>query len=585
MRESGSVGRRALLAGAAMALLPFDADAEDATLLSGTINDRMRVAVTSGLKLIPGPGDLLATFVALLWPPSADDVWSEIREAVEALIDQKLNAATLADVNATLLGLKSVSEDYRTNVKGNRSQANTAYTAAEAAFDAAKPHFIAIKGSELLLVGLTANMANLHLAVLRDGVLFGDKWGRDAQWRKQKQQKLAAQITEYVTFARTWVINGRISAGPLPKFEQKDLDIELYGELISRAEHDALVPLAWSRHRARTWSFCNRYVREMTRSVLDHALLWPSFDPTSSAAKHPPSVTREIFSSIYGIPLPSSVIAALPTPAKPLSDVTVFAGAGVSAVQAGYGGVPGPRMGRGDGAVPAAWNPPIAAGNPITVVDGRADIGLDQLQFTFKDGSKTPAAGSATDGKPFDSHFTGHALSSIRVLGASDRAATADCVILGFRPINTLDQPPPPLTRVPPVGNFSAGLTLFDFYDPALAVRTLWVYADGDKIRGLAWQYPLGDRFSVGDVGGDPQHLPNIVFAPDETIRVLTISDSTYGYGSARRVEIATTTQHFVAGAAGGRPTTPTVGGQRIVGFFGTVNPDNFINGLGIYLR
>src|SRR5215471_14642427 len=495
--------------------------------MSTSLNDVSRVTVIRALGAVPEVGEFLGGLVELFWPPDAADIWAEIQSRVEALIDQKLADQVQKDVNATLIGLKAAIKDYKTNVKGRPTDAVAAYTAAETAFDLAQPHFIDIPGSEVLLLPLTAQMANMHLALLRDGVLFGAQWGRDNTWLKQKKAKLAAQIKQYVDFARTWFINGYIAAGPLPRVHQGDLDNEIFGGLPTRSDHASVTTLAVGRYHAQVWSLYNRYVREMTLSVLDYAFYWPSFDPESAAARQLPPLTREIYSNAEGIPDSGQYVGVNPTPAQPISNITAWTGSGVSALQVSYNGVQGPRMGRGDGATPAGWKGTVPAANPVVRVDGSVDIGLNQLEFTFKDGTKAIADGSKKGSRAFEWHFSGHGLSSIYVTGANDFAQAADCVIFGFRLREHSDKPAPQLNKTPMAGNWSAGLRVFDYHDQALAVSKVWVNADGDKIRGLAWQYPLGKVIFVGDV---PQDLssPSLTLDPGQTIAGLTLKDSNY---------------------------------------------------------
>jgi hypothetical protein len=555
--------------------------------MSATFNDLSRLAVISGLNEVPAVGGFLGGLVALFWPPSGADIWGEIQSRVEALIDQKLADQVKKDVNATLTGLKTVIQDYKTNVKGSPSDAVAAYTSAEAVFDAAKPKFIDVPGSEVLLLPLTAQLANMHLALLRDGVLFGAKWGRDNAWLKQKKAKLTAQVKEYVDFARTWYINGYISAAPLPRFHQKDLDVKIYGDLVSRAQHASLVPLAMGRHRAQLWTFYNRYVREMSLSVLDYVFYWPSFDPDSAAAKQLPPLTREIFSNAEGMPDSGHYAGAEPAPAQPITNITAWTGNGVTAVQVSYDGAQGPRMGRSDGTVPAGWKGAVTPANPIVRVNGAVDLALNQLEFTFKDGSKAIADGSQKGSSEFSWHFAGHALSSIYVSGSSDHTPAVDCVIFGFRLRDNLDKPAPQLNKTSLAGNWAAGMSIFDYYDQALTLSKLWINYDGDKIRGLAWQYPLGNAFRAGDVPQDLSSLQTVLsLDPGQRIAAITLKDSTYGYGSVQRIEITLENgQIWSAGVDGGHAVpAPSLNGC-IAGFYGSVNQDNFINSLGVYVR
>jgi len=341
------------------------------------------------------------------------------------------------------------------------------------------------------------------------------------------------------------------------------------------------------RHRAQLWTFYNRYVREMSLSVLDSVVYWPSFDPDSATAKHIPPLTREIFSNAEGMPDSGHYVGAAPAPAQPISNITAWTGSGVSAVQVSYGDAQGPRIGRSDGAVPAGWKGAVTPANPIVRVDGSVDLALNQLELTFKDATKAIADGSQNGSRKFSWHFPGHALSSIYVSGASDHAESADCAIFGFRLRDNLDKPAPQLQKTPMAGNWAAGMSIFDYYDQALTVSKLWVNYDGDKILGLAWQYPLGNAFRAGYVPQDLSSVQNVLsLDPGQRIAAITLKDSNYGYGSVQRIEITLEDgKTWSAGVDGGHAVPIPSLDACIVGFYGSVNQDNFINSLGVYLR
>lgn len=77
-----------------------------------------------------------------------------------------------------------------------------------------------------------------------------------------------------------------------------------------------------------------------------------------------------------------------------------------------------------------------------------------------------------------------------------------------------------------------------------------------------------------------------MVCGSGETLRSLSFKDSGYGHNSLRRIELTTSSQSFSAGPDGYDNVVPVsaVLGTTLGGFFGIVNPDNFMQALGAYI-
>ncbi|KAI3615124.1 twin-arginine translocation pathway signal [Moniliophthora roreri] len=134
--------------------------------------------MVKGLGSIPEIGGILAGIVGALWPDTPEDVWSKVRAEVEALIGQKIDEAVYSLIAAKLPGLGDASKLYLKLVAGHgtgdaiRTQwvaTNTVYTAAASEFQ--NPKF------EWVLGPLFAIFSVLHMTLLRDAVLYGQKWG------------------------------------------------------------------------------------------------------------------------------------------------------------------------------------------------------------------------------------------------------------------------------------------------------------------------------------------------------------------------------------------------------------------------
>jgi len=62
--------------------------------------------ITTGLGEIPYVGSILSALADILWP-SGDDVWTEIKDKVEALIKEKISELVYKQVQNSLKGLKN----------------------------------------------------------------------------------------------------------------------------------------------------------------------------------------------------------------------------------------------------------------------------------------------------------------------------------------------------------------------------------------------------------------------------------------------------------------------------------------------
>jgi hypothetical protein len=379
-------------------------------------NNLVREFILIGLTEIPEVGGLISGLTGILWPASQEDVWDGIENRVEQLIDRKLSGYEYQQVWEDLQGLNNAIDDYTTAVKDSQtdlSYISEKFNAAIAAFETAEPHFKS-EGSEVLLLPLFAQMVNLYLSLLRDGVIFGKKWGWSDRDVADIQTKLTTQINRSVKYANDW-------------YQQGYQNLSL--------------PNDGSNLRSRIFKIQNAYDREMTLSVLDSVFYWPYFDPTVNPPGGTlPKLTREIYSDPQGT---SSIqeFFAFTTPPPKIDNISVWGWDRIDAVQVSYGGVWGNRMGDlptdtsgGCNQPPHGWNGQISAANPIVAVSGRSGDIINAMSFTFKDGRQTnECGGNYPGGDLFSWSFEGHILSFIWIFGVSEYYKSADCVVYGFR--------------------------------------------------------------------------------------------------------------------------------------------------------
>ncbi|MDP2516861.1 insecticidal delta-endotoxin Cry8Ea1 family protein [Photobacterium damselae subsp. piscicida] len=117
---------------------------------------------------------MLSFLVHLLWPSSQKDIWEEIREKVEKLINQKLSEDTYERLKQVLEGLEGVLKQYLKTIQAGASddEIKIHFLAANLFFINQRPWFQQ-KNHEYVLYPLFSIFASLHLTLLRDGLING----------------------------------------------------------------------------------------------------------------------------------------------------------------------------------------------------------------------------------------------------------------------------------------------------------------------------------------------------------------------------------------------------------------------------
>lgn len=91
-------------------------------------------------------------------------------------------------------------------------------------------------------------------------------------------------------------------------------------------------------------------------------------------------------------------------------------------------------------------------------------------------------------------------------------------------------------------------------------------------------------KYAFGD-NGSAYGVAVFDLNPGEVLKSLDLASTSYGYGSFRRIALRTSLDRtFEAGAGGGNVISPAVAGCAIVGFAGSANVDNFVNGFSVWL-
>ncbi len=389
--------------------------------MSLNLNKTFESVVAGILGTVPEVGSLLSALVAVFWPQSGEDVWSEIKGEVEQLVAQQISDAVYQQVQQDLEGLSGLLARYHQAVQAqDNNDIMTQWDILDDAFVQALPHFQA-EPYVFPLMPLFAQFVNLHLALLRDGVLFGANWGWPAATLQDHAQNLTSAVASYTQYANSHYQIGS-AVFPPPKMAQDS---------------------AGRQHKTEPFAATNSYIRQMTLAVLDYANLWKYFD----ASVYPNAVTvyldREIYSDPCGTADDSGPVTTPPAPAQPISQISVWGADRVESVQVTYpaGGGPGgatttPRMGySGSGSnQPPRGGVFNVANNPVVSVECSSGSIVNSIVLTFANGtSSNMLGGGYPGGTPATFAYANEILSSIHISGNSVYYNCADCAVFGFK--------------------------------------------------------------------------------------------------------------------------------------------------------
>ena len=390
--------------------------------------------IASTLGLIPEVGSLLSGLVYILWPSDQEDVWDEIKDQVQALVQQDLTQLVENLEAQTLQGLKGSIQDYQdaltTNDPSNISQN---WTSAKLNFIQQMPQF-QTQGYEVALLPYYAQAVNLYLALLRDGVLHGKDWG----WTDADVAVTTKEMNQAIQDVCQWVDT---------TFGQE------YGRRTSAfgAAQDAYVqfcnsgndPVNYSlgyHYNVTAWNKQNNFLTWMTLKALDFRNLWPFFN----SGQVDVVLHREIYSMAFGSsdysPIPIRPWWSLnpPAPTQPLTTIDVFAADRINGVRLNYpsGGGPGGQTQVVCGALTDSCVTVYADADPIVEVDIYAGDIVSALSFTGQDGSSTGQIGGNNPParSPIGFVFRENSiLSSLYIHGTSEFYQSADLIIVGYQ--------------------------------------------------------------------------------------------------------------------------------------------------------
>ncbi|MDR4246258.1 pesticidal crystal protein Cry1Ab, partial [Bacillus thuringiensis] len=123
---------------------------------------------------------------------------------------------------------------------------------------------LAVQNYQVPLLSVYVQAANLHLSVLRDVSVFGQRWGFDAATINSRYNDLTRLIGNYTDYAVRWYNTG--------------------------------LERVWGPD-SRDWVRYNQFRRELTLTVLDIVSLFPNYDSRTYPIRTVSQLTREIYTN------------------------------------------------------------------------------------------------------------------------------------------------------------------------------------------------------------------------------------------------------------------------------------------------
>lgn len=443
----------AALAGTSLAL-PRHALAQHVDgALAGTFDadwwwGAFRSLTLKALAAVPEVGGILSFFGGLFIPghlfDSDDAQWKQYVEAINRIVDEKIDDAIYLQVQASLVGFTRTTRLFLSALQSGDSQhIRSVIDAMNVAFTASIQGFM-LKGHEARLLPLFVPVANLHLGLLRQAVQQGRKGGFPPAVILDYQQQLQANISDYGQYY--------------------DYVVELQLQAAAKAHpHDA-----WD-HRNQPLAAVYTLRSQLQASLGDTRDCWAYFDTAQYPDVVQARLDRELFSMLIGSYYDNTVqepmrVALPPPPTGPIRVITLQGFVFVDGLTLAYAAGQGPghvdalHVG-GSGGDAYRYHDIVQRGH-IRAVLVRQGYAVDTLVLEYGDGGRTAEVGSHGNSRPVTRlAFPDHHLSSVIGFG---RAAGYGGVLSGCMFGFQLDTPTAPvaldrqvrerLQRVWPVG-------------------------------------------------------------------------------------------------------------------------------------
>lgn len=288
-----------------------DAALQTTSEVTQTLINAGNTAGTLGLSSWEIAGGILSSIIKILWKATANQKkWEEMIGAVEILIKKALDKQLHETAIAQLEGLQDVVNRYikaLDDLHANptnpvlQEEVRIRWDDADTAFITAMPQFRpgATGGdSQILLLAVYAQAANLHLLLLRDAVQFGAQWGMDSATIKTNYGQLLERQNQYSNYCVNTYDSG------LKQSRNLQADLSNYDQYPWTRDNQS----AYSSYRdakgeyqgTENWNLYNKFRKEMTLMALDITSFWSLYNPYNYPLPVKTELTRELFTDIRG---------------------------------------------------------------------------------------------------------------------------------------------------------------------------------------------------------------------------------------------------------------------------------------------
>nr|ADV57667.1 Cry1Ac [Bacillus thuringiensis] len=222
-------------------------------------------------EFVPGAGFVLG-LVDIIWGIFGPSQWDAFLVQIEQLINQRIEEFARNQAISRLEGLSNLYQIYAESFReweadptnpALREEMRIQFNDMNSALTTAIPLF-AVQNYQVPLLSVYVQAANLHLSVLRDVSVFGQRWGFDAATINSRYNDLTRLIGNYTDYAVRWYNTG--------------------------------LERVWGPD-SRDWVRYNQFRRELTLTVLDIVALFPNYDSRRYPIRTVSQLTREIYTN------------------------------------------------------------------------------------------------------------------------------------------------------------------------------------------------------------------------------------------------------------------------------------------------
>ncbi|WP_305927793.1 insecticidal delta-endotoxin Cry8Ea1 family protein [Bacillus mycoides] len=234
---------------------------------------------------------ILSSIIGLLWPEpeepgtptNPNGTWIEFMEKVEVLIDEEISQEARNAALGRLTGLKrelNLYQDAFENWAEDRNDPRE-QEAVRNQFRIARSAMVGTietmryQGQEVNLLTVFAQAADLHLLLLREGIMYGAQWGMDASeiedlYTSPSGEGLKDLLPNYTDHCTYWYNEGlKITFTLKPDLS----NTERYPWAANKPSWNLRV-----LEELEGWNLFNDFRRDVTIMALDLVALWPTYD-------------------------------------------------------------------------------------------------------------------------------------------------------------------------------------------------------------------------------------------------------------------------------------------------------------------